>query len=65
MQLIVDKWFRSPMVVLGLTNVFIEPIEGLHDLRTIMQSLLVSFCTARYRGKQQKTPELLIYFMEA
>ena len=44
-------------------------IEGLHDTvctyaRTIFQNLLVSFCTAWYGEKQQKTLELAIYFME-
>ena len=40
-------------------------VESLHTYkRTILQHLLVSFCTGWYEGKQQKMLELLIYFME-
>ena len=46
-------------------------IEGLHDAvrthtRKILPRRLVSFlfCMARYREKQQKTFEVLIYFIE-
>ena len=44
-------------------------IEGLHDAvctytRTILPCSLLSFCVVRYREKQQKTLELLIYLTE-
>ena len=47
----------------------LQSIEGLHDaVRTyacmIFQNVLVSFRTALYGEKQQKTLELSIYFME-
>ena len=52
-----------------LSVVFNKRKEGLHDAirtyaRTILHRCLVSFDMARYREKQQKTLELLIYFAE-
>ena len=44
-------------------------MEGMHDAlrtyqHTILQHILVSFCTARYEEKQQEPIEPSIYFIE-
>ena len=72
LQLTVVPRFQRGATLLYALNAMSAPlvrIEGLHDAArtyapTIFQNLLVSFCTARYGEKQQKTLELLIYFME-
>ena len=64
-----QKHYNSAQDHKEFTRVIGHNIEGLHDAvrtyaRTIFQNLLVSFCTAQYGEKQQKPPELSIYFME-